>query len=112
MASKRCEPRSNLLFNKPRVEVHDWVPAFYHNSDAGETGCEHTDCRQTGTSVRCWLIYLLASLGRGRSETYVRDNAPHLLPDLAFFWDHHEANWTNRLDVADQIDFLRAQYLG
>jgi len=28
---------------------------------------------------------------------------------LEFFWTHHAENWTNRLDVADQIDFLQQQ---
>jgi len=62
-------------------------------------------------STRSWLIYLLASLGKAKSEAYVRDNASHLLPELDFFWKYHEENWTNRLDLADQLDFLGAQYL-
>ncbi len=60
---------------------------------------------------RSWLVYLLATLGKGKSEAYVRDNAEHLLSELDFFWRFHEENWTNRLDVADQLDFLGAQYL-
>ncbi|MBN2291987.1 MAG: HEAT repeat domain-containing protein [Pirellulales bacterium] len=65
----------------------------------------------TDGASRNWLIYLLARLGIQKSEAYVRDNANHLLSELDFFWKYHEENWTNRLDVADQLDFLTAQYL-
>lgn len=57
-----------------------------------------------------WLIYLLASLGRKTCEPCLLENAPELLTDLQFFWTYHQDNWTNRLDVADQIDFLIGQF--
>lgn len=66
---------------------------------------------QAEGAARSWLVYLLASLGKQKSEAYVRDHAAHLLSELDFFWKYHEENWTNRLDVADQLDFLGAQYL-
>jgi len=66
---------------------------------------------QAGGSARSWLVYLLASLGKQKSEAYVRENAEHLLSELDFFWKYHEENWTNRLDIADQLDFLGTQYL-
>jgi len=60
---------------------------------------------------RQWLLYLLARLGRDRCEAYVNENAPELLAELEFFRSNHEENWTNRLDVADEIDFLLQQIL-
>ena len=60
---------------------------------------------------RQWLLYLLARLGRDRCEAYVNENVPELLAELEFFWSNHEENWTNRLDVADEIDFLLQQIL-
>ena len=36
-------------------------------------------------------------------------HASELLNELDFFWTHQVENWTNRVDVADQIDFLRGQ---
>ncbi len=60
-------------------------------------------------SARPWLIYLLASLGRESCESHLMAHAPELLPELEFFWTYHQENWTNRLDVADQIDFLMGQ---
>ncbi|MEX2122118.1 MAG: hypothetical protein WD847_21240 [Pirellulales bacterium] len=58
---------------------------------------------------RQWLLYLLAAKGREPCFGIVRQNAPDLLPELEFFWTFHAENWTNRLDVADQIDFLQKQ---
>lgn len=58
---------------------------------------------------RSWLLYLLASAGRAKSADYLRQSAPELLSQLEFFWTHQTENWTNRLDVADQIDFLAQQ---
>lgn len=66
---------------------------------------------QAEGAARSWLIYLLASLGKSRSEPYIRQHADHLIDELDFFWKYHEENWTNRLDVADQLDFLSGQYL-
>jgi hypothetical protein len=68
--------------------------------------------REATGPQRLWLLYLLASLGRQRCAEYVGTHAPELLPELVFFWTHHVDNWTNRLDVADQIDFLLAQTVG
>lgn len=59
---------------------------------------------------RPWLLYLLASLGRKLCEPYISSQAPALLNELGFFWAFHKENWTNRLDVADQIDFLMDQF--
>ena len=59
---------------------------------------------------RQWLLYLIAASGRERCETIVRARAPDLLDELEFFWTHQADNWTNRLDVADQINFLELQY--
>jgi hypothetical protein len=64
----------------------------------------------TGVS-RSWLVYLLGMLGRARCEGYLRIHAPEVLDELSFFWTRHGENWTNRLDVADQIDFQLAQLL-
>jgi hypothetical protein len=58
---------------------------------------------------RSWLLYLLAANGRDACESHLRANAPDLLSQLDFFWVHQVENWTNRLDVADQIDFLAQQ---
>jgi len=58
---------------------------------------------------RSWLLYLLASEGRAKCADYLRQSAPELLSQLEFFWTHQTENWTNRLDVADQIDFLAQQ---
>jgi hypothetical protein len=62
-------------------------------------------------AARSWLLYTLASLGRDKCQAYLTANAPGLLEEVEFFWQFHDENWTNRLDVADQIDFLRAQNL-
>jgi hypothetical protein len=58
---------------------------------------------------RSWLLYFLAAKGRKPCESYLRSNAPDLASQLEFFWQHQVENWTNRLDVADQIDFLAQQ---
>ncbi len=58
---------------------------------------------------RRWLLYLLGCRGRAACESYLRGEAPELLEELDFFWTHQVENWTNRLDVADEIDFLRGQ---
>jgi hypothetical protein len=58
---------------------------------------------------RQWLLYAIAAAGRDVCEPYVANNAPALLHELAFFWEYHAENWTNRLDVADRIDFLEKQ---
>lgn len=58
---------------------------------------------------RQWLLYLLAASGRSRCEPIVRSSAPELLNELEFYWTHQAANWTNRLDVADQINYLEQQ---
>jgi hypothetical protein len=58
---------------------------------------------------RQWMLYLLASHGRTACSNHIRKGAPELLKELDFFWTHQAENWTNRLDVADQIDFLRSQ---
>ena len=59
---------------------------------------------------RQWLLYLVAASGRERSEPHLRATAPELLDEVQFFWTHQADNWTNRLDVADQLDFLRQQF--
>lgn len=59
---------------------------------------------------REWLIYLLARLGRESVAPHLVDNGD-IRSELEFFWKRHEENWTNRLDVADQIDFLLRQIL-
>jgi hypothetical protein len=68
--------------------------------------------RLTGRSKgkqRRWLLYLLGCHGRAACAGYVQREAPELLQELDFFWTHQVENWTNRLDVADEIDFLRSQ---
>lgn len=60
--------------------------------------------------TRGWLIYLLARLGRERVAPHLAGNVA-VLSELGLFWKRHEENWTNRLDVADQIDFLLRQIL-
>jgi hypothetical protein len=64
--------------------------------------------RATATR-RNWLLYLLASLGRERCADSVRAQAPALMTELEFFWAFHSENWTNRLDVADQLDYQQQQ---
>jgi hypothetical protein len=59
---------------------------------------------------RGWLIYLLARLGRERVAPHLAGSTA-VLSELDLFWKRHEENWTNRLDVADQIDFLLRQIL-
>lgn len=58
---------------------------------------------------RQWLLYSLAAAGKMICEPFIATSAPALLGELAFFWDYHADNWTNRLDVADQVDFLEKQ---
>lgn len=60
---------------------------------------------------RLWMLYLLACAGREKAGPHIRESAPDLIDELEFFWTLHVDNWTNRLDVADQIDFLLAQIL-
>ena len=60
---------------------------------------------------RMWLLYPLACKGRSECEAYLREHNAKLLNELEFFWTFHVENWTNRLDVADQIDFLLEQIL-
>ena len=60
---------------------------------------------------RQWLLYLLACRGRAGCGQYLTGRSPELLEELDFFWTHQIENWTNRLDVANQIDFLREQVL-
>ncbi|NUQ60974.1 MAG: HEAT repeat domain-containing protein [Pirellulales bacterium] len=67
--------------------------------------------RASSGQRRRWLLYMLACRGRTVCGQYVSDHAPELLNELDFFWTHQVENWTNRLDVADQIDFLREQVL-
>ena len=62
-------------------------------------------------SRRQWLLYLIASKGRAACETYLREHVPQIVDEVAFFWDYHRGNWTARLDVADQTEFLLAQVL-
>lgn len=67
---------------------------------------------QTPAGVRRqWLLYTLAAAGRETCEPYLAKHAPALLHELAFYWEYHAENWTNRLDVAEQIDFLERQLL-
>ena len=58
---------------------------------------------------RQWLLYLAAAAGQARCEPYIRELPAEARMTLEFFWTHHANNWTNRLDVADQIDFLQQQ---
>jgi hypothetical protein len=69
-----------------------------------------TRLRTAPAGARPWLIYLLASLGRERCKPHLTAHAPNLLSELEFFWTYHKENWTNRLEVADQIDFLIGQF--
>jgi hypothetical protein len=68
--------------------------------------------RRSAGQPRSWLLYLLAMLGRSRCEQLLSEQAPSILTELEFFWARHVENWTNRIDVADQIDFQLAQVLG
>ena len=68
--------------------------------------------RASSGQRRQWLLYMLACRGRAACSQYLSDQSPKLLEELDFFWTHQVENWTNRLDVADQIDFLREQVLG
>ncbi|MDQ3330607.1 MAG: HEAT repeat domain-containing protein [Planctomycetota bacterium] len=63
------------------------------------------------SETRQWLIYLLASAGRTRSEAYLRQSEPKLLHELEFFWRFQTENWTSRVDVSDQLQFLADQIL-
>jgi hypothetical protein len=56
-------------------------------------------------------MYLLACHGRAACDSFVRSAAPSLLEELDFFWTHQVENWTNRLDVAGEINFLCGQVL-
>jgi hypothetical protein len=67
--------------------------------------------RASTAQRRQWLLYLLACHGRAACTQCCGDQSPELLKELDFFWTHQVENWTNRLDVADQIDFLRGQVL-
>jgi HEAT repeat protein len=67
--------------------------------------------REAPAPRRSWLLYLLAMLGRARCERHLREHAPEILEELEFFWIRHSENWTNRLDVADQIDFQISQFI-
>jgi HEAT repeat protein len=67
--------------------------------------------RASKAQRRQWLLYMLACRGRAACGRYLSDQAHELLKELDFFWTHQVENWTNRLDVADQIDFLREQVL-
>jgi hypothetical protein len=67
--------------------------------------------RTSSGKRRQWLLYLLGCRGRDACAEFLRSEAPELLQELDFFWTHHVENWTNRLDVADQISFLREQML-
>lgn len=67
--------------------------------------------RTADASTRNWLIYLMATLGRERCTAYLTAHAPDLLEELEFFWQYHNENWTNRLDIADETDFLLGQVL-
>ena len=44
-------------------------------------------------------------------ERHLREHAPELLRELEFFWTRQVENWTDRLDVAEQIDFQLSQVL-
>lgn len=68
-------------------------------------------CKKSTGKQRQWLLYLLACRGREAFAQRVGAEAPELVEELDFFWTHQVENWTNRLDVADQIDFLQAQVL-
>lgn len=61
------------------------------------------------TQRRRWLLYLIASAGRAKCEPTVQRMAPQLIQELEFHWTQHGDNWTNRLDVADQLNFLDQQ---
>ncbi|MBN1492268.1 MAG: HEAT repeat domain-containing protein [Phycisphaerae bacterium] len=65
--------------------------------------------RQVSGTARSWLLYLLAMLGRDRCEPHLRQYASDLIGQLDFFWTKHVQNWTNRFEVADQIDYQLAQ---
>ena len=67
--------------------------------------------RASSGQRRQWLLYNLACRGRAACGQYLGVQSPKLLKELDFFWTHQVENWTNRLDVADQIDFLRGQVL-
>jgi HEAT repeat protein len=67
--------------------------------------------RNATGSHRQWLLYLIALRGRGACEMYLRDHLPQIVDEVAFFWDYHLQNWTARLDVADQTEFLLSQVL-
>jgi hypothetical protein len=58
---------------------------------------------------RQWLLYLLAAAGEERCASTLHEFAPELRNELDFFWTHQAHNWTNRLDVADQINYLEQQ---
>ncbi|MEX2174998.1 MAG: HEAT repeat domain-containing protein [Pirellulaceae bacterium] len=60
-------------------------------------------------AVRSWLVFTLCSFGRECCEATIKQKAANLLPQLDFYWKHHKDNWTNRVDVLDRIDFLKAQ---
>ena len=78
----------------------DFVPETVRQIQAAKPG-----------SRRQWLLYLLAAAGKPTCEPFIAKHAPSLLKELEFFWAYHVENWTNRLDVADQIDFLEKQFL-
>jgi hypothetical protein len=63
------------------------------------------------TAARQWFLFLLASAGRERSEKYLKQHEPEFLPELEFFWRFQTENWTSRVDVSDQLQFLAEQVL-
>jgi HEAT repeat protein len=58
---------------------------------------------------RQWLLYLAAAAGHARCRPFAGKLPAEIRGTLEFFWKHHAENWTNRLDVVDQIDFLQQQ---
>lgn len=68
-----------------------------------------TELLRSSGGRRAWLLYLLALFGRQTSASHVAKHAPQLLEQLEFFWRHHGENWTNRLDIADRLEFLAIQ---
>ena len=79
---------------------HCW-PASVTRLQKQSARCRHP------ARKRQWLLYLLESRGREKC----RQLPPAIASELEFFWSHHVENWTNRLDVADQIDFLLSSIL-
>ncbi len=97
-----------LLGNDPRQSAGLAKAVLESNADYVAETLQQIQGEKDGPR-RDWLLYVLAVAGRAKCEAIVKKSYPKLLFELEYFWKYHGDNWTNRLDVADQISFLGQQ---